>query len=285
LVAGGLCIYHGPADGVLGFFSSAGYQCEEHDNPADFILDVCQGESASTDQGEMRQPIEIHLNEVYSKTDTYQRMLSDIEENNNTHHRRALIGSTAQLKKSLWNEIIYVSQRTLRNAFRNPQLTFLQTFVSIILSVLIGLIFLRLDHTVEFGIGNRSGAIFFIVTNQVFSNLSALELFIQERALFVHENVSGYYHVITYFISKILCDILPLRTIPVVGFSVISYFMIGFQQTASKFFLYLFCLWLTSITASALCFFVSASVSNFGKLIELTFECVEHQSSPVLHYK
>ena len=33
-------VYHGPANRALGYFSAHGYECEEHDNPADFFLDV-----------------------------------------------------------------------------------------------------------------------------------------------------------------------------------------------------------------------------------------------------
>ena len=40
IVAAGHCVYHGPANSVLPYFSSIGYTCEEHDNPADFLLDI-----------------------------------------------------------------------------------------------------------------------------------------------------------------------------------------------------------------------------------------------------
>ena len=33
-------IYLGPPIDVLPYFASNGYKCEEHDNPADFVLDV-----------------------------------------------------------------------------------------------------------------------------------------------------------------------------------------------------------------------------------------------------
>ena len=33
-------VYHGPAARSLGYFAAHGYECEEHDNPADFFLDV-----------------------------------------------------------------------------------------------------------------------------------------------------------------------------------------------------------------------------------------------------
>ena len=270
LVAAGYCVYHGPALQVLPFFSSVGFHCEEHDNPADFVLDVCQGDrlpaledaSAQAPVSAENFSIETYLNEAYVKSQTYQSITHEIGEANQTNRTKSDLRQVEN--KSMLREIFYVSQRTLRNAFRNPQLTILQSSMSIVLGVLIGLIYLRLDKSTVTGIGNRRGAIFFIVTNQVFSNLSALELFIKERVLFVHENVSGYYHVITYFASKLLCDILPLRTIPAVSFSIITYFMMGFQAKVENFFIFFFGIWLTSVCASSLCFLVSASVRNYG---------------------
>ncbi|CAF4088303.1 unnamed protein product [Rotaria magnacalcarata] len=38
------CTYHGPTDSVLNFFSSVGFSCEEHNNLAEFLLDVTQGD-------------------------------------------------------------------------------------------------------------------------------------------------------------------------------------------------------------------------------------------------
>ena len=42
-----------------------------------------------------------------------------------------------------------------------------------------------------------------------------------------HENSSGYYRVSAYFIAKIMCDLIPLRLIPLCLFTVIVYFMLG----------------------------------------------------------
>ena len=42
-----------------------------------------------------------------------------------------------------------------------------------------------------------------------------------------HENASGFYRVSVYFTAKLLCDIFPLRLIPLIFFSVIAYFMLG----------------------------------------------------------
>ena len=81
--------------------------------------------------------------------------------------------------------------------------------------------------------------------NVVFGNLSAVELFIKERPVFMyvcimynsysdiyvvlssHQSATGYYRVSSYFFAKILCDLLPMRFLPVIFFSAISYWMIG----------------------------------------------------------
>ncbi|CAF3700084.1 unnamed protein product [Rotaria socialis] len=44
LLSAGRCTYHGPTDSVLNFFSSVGFSCVEHNNPADFLLDITQGD-------------------------------------------------------------------------------------------------------------------------------------------------------------------------------------------------------------------------------------------------
>ena len=44
-----------------------------------------------------------------------------------------------------------------------------------------------------------------------------------------HENSSGYYRVSSYYISKVLGDLIPLRIIPIPLFSFIAYWMIGMR--------------------------------------------------------
>ena len=40
LLSKGDMVYHGPANRALDYFTAHGYECEEHDNPADFFLDI-----------------------------------------------------------------------------------------------------------------------------------------------------------------------------------------------------------------------------------------------------
>lgn len=42
-----------------------------------------------------------------------------------------------------------------------------------------------------------------------------------------HESATGFYRVSVYFLAKILCDAIPIRSIPVGSFAVITYWMMG----------------------------------------------------------
>ena len=45
-----------------------------------------------------------------------------------------------------------------------------------------------------------------------------------------HENASGFYRVSSYFIAKVLCDIIPMRVLPLCIFASVTYFMMGRRE-------------------------------------------------------
>lgn len=254
---------------MLSYFSSIGLTCEEHDNPADFLLDITQGDrtianSPESESDKKHERNARHLNSLYVQSNIYTSIQDELTSLTKSQNGNKLMNEQSDHSKSRMSEILYVSQRTIRNAFRNPALVAMQTIVTIIFALLVGLIYLRIDHSEKTGVKNRLGVIFFVVTNQIMGNLSAIELFLKERVLFIHENASGYYHVSTYFIAKLVCDLIPLRIIPSILFSVLVYFMIGFQATVEKFFVFYLGILSTTLCGSAFCFLLSASVEVFG---------------------
>ncbi|KAK3753327.1 hypothetical protein QZH41_015278, partial [Actinostola sp. cb2023] len=140
---------------------------------------------------------------------------------------------------------------------------FEQLVITLIFGCVVGAIYYDQKKGQD-GLQNRVGAFFFIVMNMVFGNLSAVELFIKERKIFIHESAGGYYQVSVYFLAKVLCDLLPMRLIPITAFSAIVYFMVGFRATVEKFFIFALTLVLTSLCACGYSFFISASVTTFA---------------------
>jgi ATP-binding cassette subfamily G (WHITE) protein 2 len=174
-LSGGYNIYLGPPMEVLPYFSSNGFKCEEHENPADFILDILiESNNRSSNK----------LQNAYVHSKMHSNICKIIKnENKNNYLLEYDISST------FISEFYYVTQRTLCNVLRNPALVASQIICVIIYGLFTGLIFNKLERTVDPGVYNRFGAIFFIISCQVLGSMTALEPLIKERALFIHVNV------------------------------------------------------------------------------------------------
>uniref|UniRef100_A0A8C7KTV8 ATP binding cassette subfamily G member 2 (JR blood group) n=1 Tax=Oncorhynchus kisutch TaxID=8019 RepID=A0A8C7KTV8_ONCKI len=274
LLVSGKQVYHGPAQNALDYFSDIGYACEAHNNPADFFLDVINGDSTATAmnkiQGEdidfeelsgSRQTIEERLVDEYRNCSYFRDTQVELERiTQGKQYTTKPTSRTITYNSSFFTQLHWVLGRTFRNLALNPQTSVAQLGVTIFLALIVGAIFFGVKDN-QSGIQNRIGALFFITTNQCFSTLSAAELFITERKLFVHEYISGYYRVSVYFLSKILSDIITLRTIPAILFSCVVYFMIGFKTTPAAFFIFMFTVTLVAYTATAMTMAISADQS------------------------
>ena len=72
--------------------------------------------------------------------------------------------------------------------------------------------------------------------------------------------------------AKLLCDILPMRIIPSILFSIIAYFMTNLARTAGQFFTFLVTIFMCSVFGSSVGFFAAATVGNFGKFEDVSID-------------
>ena len=96
-------------------------------------------------------------------------------------------------------------------------------------------VFLTLTRNDIPGFQNRLGLFFFLLALFGFSTLTSLNVFASERLLFVRERANGYYAPITYFLAKVLFDIIPLRIIPPILMGAIIYPMTGLVPDTAHF--------------------------------------------------
>jgi ABC-2 type transporter len=61
-------------------------------------------------------------------------------------------------------------------------------------------------------------------------SLSSLPVWHDERLLFMRERAAGAYGTAAYFVAVVLFDLLPMRVIPPIYFTALSYWMIGLRQ-------------------------------------------------------
>ncbi|XP_038639130.1 broad substrate specificity ATP-binding cassette transporter ABCG2-like [Scyliorhinus canicula] len=276
LMSKGNIVYQGHGAETINYFKDLGYECEPYNNPSDFFLDVIN--EAISPSNETSNPEVVIISQTALDPGGEKNLLAHnfqqskyydyIEKELKSLSVPDVSKSSSKIKSSyanpFWYQLYIMCGRTIKNLCRNPQTSVAQVFLMLLFGILNGLIYYQIPHTMPEALQNRIGAFFFIIINQVFGNLSAVEIFIQEKSLFLHEKASGYYRTSAYFLSKILADVIPNRIIPVLCFAAISYFMMGLKQDAAHFFLFCLTLSLTSLSAVSLAFLVSASVNTFA---------------------
>ncbi|KAG7264672.1 hypothetical protein CRUP_038846, partial [Coryphaenoides rupestris] len=259
LLVGGRMVYHGASANALNYFANIGYSCEPHNNPADFFLDVINGDYSTSALATLHSDEEVDVDALSGcRQSVEQRLVQEYQASGCRGETRAELEGIVLAKQhvaarvvavagpmtynsSFCHQLHWVLRRTFRNLMFNPQTSVAQDDQS--------------------GIQNRMGALFFITTNQCFGTVSSAELFITERKLFMHEYLSGYYRVSAYFLSKVLSELIVLRTVLSAAFSLVVYFLIGLKGSMEAFCVFTLTVTLTSYTATAMTMAISADQS------------------------
>ena len=175
-LSAGHCIYFGSPLEVIPYFASQGFVCNEHDNPADFVLDILI---------ESNNRSSTKLQTGYLQSNMHSNLSQMIE---NENENSSLLDY--DLFPRFAREFSYITQRTFCDVLRNPALVASQMISVMIYGLFTGLIFNQLETSLDPGVYNRFGAIFFIISCQVLGAVSALEPLIKERVLFIHVSIS-----------------------------------------------------------------------------------------------
>ncbi|KAF9196484.1 hypothetical protein BGZ50_000104 [Haplosporangium sp. Z 11] len=164
---------------------------------------------------------------------------------------------------SWWSQFKILADRTLKNIYRDPMLMLSHYCMSIFLGLLCGALFYKVTNDIP-GFQNRMGVFFFMCALFGFSCLSILPSFAHERILFVRERANGYYSPLTYFLSKVLFDIVPLRVIPPMLMGLIIYNMVGLVEGWREFGKFFLVLVLFNFTASGVCLMIGIVFEEVG---------------------
>ena len=260
-------LYFGPSfPDCINYFNDAGYPCPEHENPADFLLDLVN----TTDNEQMYNNTknnEANVDIELKQNDELIKINNDNNNGNNTGKtREEIIEDLAnKYKKSEYakdalrveipsdmegdrvfneiskdfyitpttNQIWVIFVRSFVHKLREPIAFMTQAFNAIFLPFVFGSVYWQIDLSQQSAY-DRISAIALIVLCQAFFPFDIIMLFPSERQICNREQSSGMYRSISFYIGRTLSEF-PQHTIFSIIIAVITYFMYGLQNDINKF--------------------------------------------------
>lgn len=164
---------------------------------------------------------------------------------------------------SILDQILILSSRTFKNTYRNPKLLLSHYILSLVMGIFCGYLYYDVSNDIS-GFQNRLGLFFFILALFGFSSLTGLHSFSAERILFIRERSNNYYHTLSYFISKVVCDLIPLRVLPPIMLTSIMYPLVGLTMEHNGFLKTIIVLVLFNVATSAEILIVGILIREAG---------------------
>eukprot|EP00927_Polykrikos_kofoidii_P066646 TRINITY_DN62206_c0_g1_i1.p1 TRINITY_DN62206_c0_g1~~TRINITY_DN62206_c0_g1_i1.p1 ORF type:complete len:664 (+),score=76.22 TRINITY_DN62206_c0_g1_i1:24-1994(+) len=250
LLLGGHVVFCGPAVDAVTHFANIGYACPTYANPADYLfMHVLTNQDGSS--ADDSRCVELQTAWATSEGDTKRKALVDSLLSTATTGKIENSVTDVRQKASFWTQFSILFLRGAndirRNVLRGRAFIAQCTVMALILS----LIWLQVGNDQK-GLQDRTGILFFITTNAVMQNVvGVLTTFGSERGAVIREQENGMYNTLPYFLSRVLVD-LPIKILGPCVFGTITYWLVGFQPSAEKFFTFIGFLILMGLAGNAM---------------------------------
>lgn len=271
LMAKGKIIYFNKANKSETYFQQIGYPVPELSNPADYYMAMMSIESYDVedteDSNKLQRSRSFIAEEYQKKIDYFDKSYQESELKCDADFEDpdappiSQQTDTYSYKANICKQYILITQRSFKNLLRIPITSYVKLASTIIVSLMIILIFQRLEKDVT-SIQNRTGVLFFFTLNTIFNSIQGVILvFPDERGVFLRENASGMYNVLSYYLGKVTSEIPNFIIFPTL-MMLICYFILGLVLTWDA----ILTFWLISCTlswaASGLGLIIGAAVPN-----------------------
>jgi ABC-type multidrug transport system ATPase subunit/ABC-type multidrug transport system permease subunit len=163
-----------------------------------------------------------------------------------------------------WGQFGVLCKRNWLSLFGSYYLIVAHAIVTLIVGLLMSWLYESQPLDLS-GALNRAGSLTFLLIILAFVSLSAIDLFLVERQLFLLERDNQYYRTFPYYLSKLVFDLLPLRLLPTLVLGCIIYVSMGFRtDDATYFFWFLLVIALFSVTITCTVLCVAIVAPSFG---------------------
>ncbi|XP_010557969.1 PREDICTED: ABC transporter G family member 22-like [Tarenaya hassleriana] len=289
LLGKGSLLYFGKASEAMVYFSSIGCSPLIAMNPAEFLLDLANGNindisipseledkvqvgnSGRETQDGKPSPAVVHeyLVEAYETRvaeEEKKKLMDPIPLDEEV--KAKMMCPKRQWGASWWEQYSMLFCRGIKER-RHDYFSWLRITQVISTAVILGLLWWQSDARTPRGLQDQAGLLFFIaVFWGFFPVFTAIFTFPQERAMLSKERAADMYRLSAYFLARTTSD-LPLDMILPVLFLLVVYFMAGLRLSPDPFFLSMLTVFLCIVAAQGLGLAIGATLMDLKKATTL----------------
>ncbi|XP_066601780.1 ATP-binding cassette sub-family G member 1-like [Prorops nasuta] len=258
VLAGGSCVYAGSTCNLVPYLGSIGLKCPTHYNPADFLMEICNG-----DYGDhaplMKSIIENGRNTAW-RSNTAKiisikgRQMVLIK--NNAHPIRLKSfnetpAATEQYAAGFWTQLFVLFKRNSLTLTRYRLLMFARIFMHFAIALLVGILYFGIGQDAAFVLDNFN-LLFFSAMFVMYSAFSStIVTFPLELAVLRREHFNRWYKLRSFYLAKKLADI-PVQFAAIFVYTLTMYYMSNQLLEIKRLMLYVLMCFVFSLVAQTI---------------------------------
>ncbi|KAJ6968297.1 ABC transporter G family member 22-like [Populus alba x Populus x berolinensis] len=289
LLGKGSLLYFGKASEAMLYFSSIGCDPLIAMNPAEFLLDLANGNINDVSvPSELDDKVQIGNSEAETRNgkpspavvheylvEAYETRVADKEKKKlmvpiplDEEVKSKVSSRKRQWGASWWEQYTILFCRGIKER-RHDYFSWLRITQVLSTAIILGLLWWKSDSSSPKGLQDQAGLLFFIaVFWGFFPVFTAIFTFPQERAMLSKERAADMYRLSAYFLARTTSD-LPLDLILPVLFLLVVYFMAGLRISAAPFFLTMLTVFLCIVAAQGLGLAIGATLMDLKRATTL----------------
>ncbi|XP_034941510.1 uncharacterized ABC transporter ATP-binding protein/permease YOL075C-like [Chelonus insularis] len=231
VIVDGYCVYTGGTKPLLSYLAKFGLHCPTYHNPADFLMEICNG-----DYGKWNEKLVESINNgkcnswrsiSYEKdswgfTPIFRRGLS--LEFPESHVNYTL--NSKQYATGFFKQLYVLVKRNAIKLSRDRILTFIRLGMHCIIAIIVGIIYFDIGEDAAYALNNFN-LLFFSLMFLMFSAFSATIItFPLVLPIISREHFNRWYKLRSFYIANKLAD-LPIQVVAVSIYTLIVYLMTG----------------------------------------------------------
>ncbi|EGO00657.1 hypothetical protein SERLA73DRAFT_105009 [Serpula lacrymans var. lacrymans S7.3] len=284
VISEGKMVYFGPANQAREYFIGMGYEPQNRQTTADFLVSVTDPIGRRVALGfesrVPRTPTEMAAHFVNSRLGRENK--DAIEDYRHTHvdkNRKADYELSALQEHSRHTPkdspyTISIPMQVRAVMLRRVQILrgdittqVVQLLAQVFQATIMGTVFLQLNDATS-AYFSRGGILFFALLFGALSSMAEIPALYAQRPIVLRHQKAAMYHPFVESLARTIVDI-PMTFIIQVVFSVLLYFLVGLQRTASQFFIFFLVTFTMTITMKSFFRMIAASFKTESGAIAL----------------